>query len=240
MEIVILALEFISFIGLILYVRQASLHGERGAPYLRLPIFGAIGVTVLVLSGFQIVSDFVQRVAVLDLWMILYMTLIVTGWTVTFVAIVSSKRAGVVLLSLGDDNQIPWWGVGVIAIGTVVLSYHYLSAEGAYYKTLAMFSAVVFIVFANVTPLLVTERGFYHLDKIADWHAIQAYAWSMRHDNRAVLVLKLKRRWPIFTKTTVYVPAKKKEAVDQLLLQHHAAQPGVQPTRPAAEVGRPF
>ncbi len=227
MEIVILALEFISFIGLLFYVRQANLYGERGTQYLRLPIFGAIGVTVLVLSGVQIVSDFVRHIAILDLWMILYMILIVTAWTVVLIAMVSSKRAGVVLLSWRNDNQIPWWGVGVIAIGTIALSYHYLSAEGAYYRTLAMFSVAAFIVFANVTPWLVTERGLYRLDKIADWQAIQAYVWLKKNDNRAALVLILKRRWTFLAKATVYVPSEKKEAVDQLLLQHGAAQHGV-------------
>ena len=232
MEIVILALEFIGFMGLLFYTRQAHLYGERGTHHLQWPIFGVIGMTVLILSSIQILSDLMRTTVILDSWMILDMVLfvimIVAVWTATFVAIVSSKRAGAVLLNLGNDSRIPWWVLGVIAVGSVALSYHYLNAEGAYYKTLTMFSVIAFWVFTNTKPVRVTERGFYGLDKIAGWQSIQAHAWSMRNDNQAVLVLNLKRRWPIFAKATVYVPAKNKEAVEQLLFQHRTAQHGAE------------
>jgi hypothetical protein len=77
-------------------------------------------------------------------------------------------------------------------------------------------------------PNIVTEKGFYRLGLEVRWERIKSYKWQDKNEELAILLLEVKRRWRIFNPTTLQIPVIHKEAVDRLLSQHGAAQPGAQ------------
>ena len=164
---------------------------------------------------------------------------------ISLLVAVRQRQTDMVLIDLGYHNRTSIWPLLIISLALGINALMRRSSGDS--QGLGLIAVVIYVVtFVIVVtvegrlPNIATNKGLYLVGLVVRWNRIKSYNWRDKNEELAVLSLEVTHRWQIFNPMTLQIPLIHKEAVDRLLFQHGAAQPGVQPTRPAAEVRRQF